>query len=134
MTSSAILPYKGNPCLHINGRPVPPVSAFVKPNHIERFKQAGVTLFTSLFWNVNWWIGPDTYDFSLLDEQFTQYTSAIPNGYLMPRIDLATAGYPWWGQANPDDIVVLRNLRTGEVMDPTESDPRGNNTSTTPSI
>jgi len=125
MTFSAILPYKGNPCLHINGRPVPPVSAFVKPNHIERFKEAGVTLFTSLFWNVNWWIAPDTYDFSVLDEQFSQYTAVIPNGFLMPRIDLATAGYPWWGQANPNEMVVLRNIRTGEMMDPTESDPRG---------
>ena len=124
MTSSSIRPFKGNPCLFINGQPIPPVSAYVKPEHIDRFKQASVTPFTSLF-SIQWWIGPDSYDFSELVAQVSEYADHIRNGYLMPRIDFAPAGYPWWGQANPTEMVVLRNIETGETMDPAESDPRG---------
>jgi hypothetical protein len=124
MTSSFIRPFKGNPCLFINGQPVPAVSAYVKPEHIDRFKQADVTLFTSLF-SIKWWIGPDRYDFSELDAQVSEYADHIRNGYLMPRIDFAPAGYPWWGQANPTEMVVLRNIETSEIMDPAQSDPRG---------
>jgi hypothetical protein len=124
MTISELRPYKNQPALFINGHLEPAVAAYVKPEHIERFKQAGLRLFTSLF-TLKWWMGPDTYDFREFDAQVSAYAAAIPDGFLMPRIDFAPAGYPWWGQANASEMVVLRNITTGEVMDPSESDPRG---------
>ncbi len=124
MTSSAVSPYHGLPCLHINGQPIAAVAAYVKPAHIARFRQAGVNLYTALF-SAQWWLGADEYDFSALDQQFSEYCAAIPGGYLMPRIDFAPAGFPWWGQANPDEMVVMRSIATGEKLDPAVSDPRG---------
>jgi hypothetical protein len=124
MTSSALYPYKGNPSLYINGQLVPAVSAFVTPEHVDRFKQAGMKLYTIWFY-IDWWIGPDEYDFSEFDRRLGDYCAAIPDGYLMPRIDLAPRGFPWWGEQNPDEMVVMRSIATGEVMDPSESDPRG---------
>jgi hypothetical protein len=99
------------------------VSAYVTLDHIDRFKQAGVGLFTALF-PVRWWIGPDRYDFDEFDSRVSMYAQAIPQGFLMPRIDFAPAGYPWWGELNPQEAVVLRNIETGEIMDPSEPDPR----------
>jgi hypothetical protein len=124
MTSSTVLTHKGAPCLHINGQLVPAVTAFVKPEHLGRFKQAGIKLYTIWFYT-KWWIGPDEYDFSEFDRLVGEYCAAIPDGYLMPRIDFAPAGFPWWGEANPDEVVVMRSIATGEVLDPAASDPRG---------
>jgi hypothetical protein len=124
MTSSVVRPFKNNPCLFINDRPLPAIAAYVTPDHIDRFKEAGVNLFTTLL-SVRWWIGPDMYDFGEFDFQVSKYADSIPNGFLMPRIDFATAGYPWWGEANPSEMVVLRNIKTGDIMDTSEPDPRG---------
>lgn len=124
MTSSELLPYKGTPSLYINGKLVAPVSGFVTPERAGRFKQAGTSLYTLWFYS-DWWIGPDTYDFTEIDKLFREYCATIPDGYLMPRIDFAPRGFPWWGQKNPEEMVVMRNVSTGEVMDASESDPQG---------
>lgn len=51
------------------------------------------------------------------------YTARIPGGYFMPRIGLATQGAPWWGEAHPDEMNVLRSEATGEVVDQTQMPP-----------
>jgi len=124
MTTSAIGTYKNLPALFLNNRPIPAISAYVPHKYAGAFQKAGVTLYTALI-NTPWWVGPDIYDFTQIDAYVSEYVERVPNGYLMPRIDFAPQGYPWWGEGNTSEMVVLRSIATGEILNPSESDPRG---------
>ena len=58
------------------------------------------------------------------DAFLSEYFTLVPKGYFMPRVDLAPDGAPWWGEANLSEMVVVRDIATGNVVDPTEADPR----------
>jgi hypothetical protein len=116
MTTTYLAPHGGVPTLFVDGRPTPPITAYVGPTYVESFRQAGIALYTFTVPG-QWWIGPGQYDFAPLDAYLADYVARIPGGYFMPRIYLAPQGYPWWGQRHPDEMSQLRDIATGAVRD-----------------
>lgn len=116
MTTTCIATYGGVPTLFLDGRPVPPIAAYVGPDHVPSFRAAGVALYT-FYVPGTWWVGPDRYDFAAVDAFLSDYVSRVPDGYFMPRVNLATQGHPWWGRLHPDEMSQLRDLVTGTVRD-----------------
>ena len=86
------------------------------------FSSAGVQLYT---FGVpgTWWVGPGEYDFDPIDAYLTDYVARIPGAYFMPRIFLGGQGVPWWGEAHPSEMNVLRDVTTGEVVDQSLPNP-----------
>lgn len=123
MTTSKVALYKGLPTLFLNDEPLAPVAAYVGPHHTGTFAQAGIQLYTFSV-RGTWWLGPGEYDFSAIDAFIADYVARIPEGYFMPRIDLARQGHPWWGELHPEEMVVLRSIETGEPISPYDPDPR----------
>jgi hypothetical protein len=124
MTTSYVRVYQDRPALFVNNEPVAPIMAYATPAHLDTFLRAGIQLYTTPS-RVQWWVGPETYDFDELDSFITAYVDRIGDGYLMPRLDFARQGYPWWGELHPGEMVVVRAIETGAVRDPAEADPEG---------
>ncbi len=118
MTTTHIGMNGGVPAIVLDGAPVAPITAYVGPRYTDTFHQAGVQLYTFTV-RAQWWLGIGQYDFAPIDAFLADYVARIPNGYFMPRIDLASQGNPWWGAMN-----VLRSAETGEVLDQLAPDPR----------
>ena len=77
------------------------------PAHLRSFRQAGVNLFTFCVPGI-WWLGPACYDLGAFDAYITDYVAHIPEGYFMPRINMAPQGHPWWGRMHPAEMSQLR--------------------------
>lgn len=56
------------------------------------------------------WLGPDSYDYSCIDERVEVVLEADPNALIMIRLYLAAP--QWWLDANPQEALVLENGRT----------------------
>jgi len=123
MITSKVALHQGLPTLFVNDEPIVPVAAYVGPHHTGTFSQAGIRLYTFSV-RGTWWLGPGQYDFSAIDAFIADYVSRIPEGYFMPRIDLARQGHPWWGELHPEEMTVLKSIETGEVISPYDHDPR----------
>ena len=112
------------PVILLNGRKIPsPITAYVGPRYLDAFRQAGIQLYTFYGPGI-WWIGPDRYDFSSIDSFLSDYTSRIPGGYFMPRIDLSQQGHPWWGELHPDEMNLMLDIESGEVSNQYDHHPR----------
>ncbi len=107
----------------IHDRLMVPVAAYVGPDYVGTFREAGVKLYTFSVPGT-WWVGPDAYDFSSIDDFIAAYVAQIPDGYFMPRINLSHQGHPWWGETHPDEMNVLLDLATGEPRDQLTPNPR----------
>jgi len=116
MTTTAVSTYRGIPALFLDGQPVPPIVAYVGPDYVGSFRDAGIRLYTFSVPGV-WWTGPDQYGFDAIDAYLAGYVTRIPDGLFMPRIYLGTQGAGWWGELHPDEMNVLRDIGTGEVRD-----------------
>jgi len=116
VTTTAISNHNGIPTLFLDGQPVPPIVAYVGPDYVGSFKEAGIRLYTFSVPGV-WWTGPDQYDFKAVDAYLGDYVARIPEGLFMPRIYLGAQGAGWWGEMHPDEMNVLRDIATGEVRD-----------------
>jgi hypothetical protein len=122
MTTTAVRPHQGVPTLLVDGQPVSPIAAYVGPDHIGAFREAGVELYTFTVPG-RWWTGPDTYDFAPLDAYLADIVARVPGGRFMPRIYLGTQGAGWWNELHPDEMNVLRDIETGAVCDPRIPNP-----------
>ena len=107
MTTTHIGTHGGVPALFLDGRPAPPIAAYVGPAHLGSFRQAGVNLYT-FYVPGTWWLGPAHYDLGAFDAYITDYVAHIPEGYFMPRINMAPQGHPWWGRMHPAEMSQLR--------------------------
>ena len=123
MTTTCVRNHRGLPSLFLNDRPVSPVTGYIGPKYVSRFAASGIQLYTFTVPG-QWWIGPGQYDFAAVEQFITDYTSRAPAIYLMPRMDLSGQGFPWWGASHPAEMNILRDIATGEVRDPLQSDPR----------
>ena len=116
MTTTHVRNHNGVPALFLNDQLMSSVTAYVGPKYVDSFREAGIKLYTFSVPGI-WWTGPDRYDFTEVDAFLTDYVARIPDGYFMPRIYLGTQGHPWWGDAHPDEMNVLRDIATGDVLD-----------------
>jgi hypothetical protein len=124
MTTSDLRIFHGVPAIFLDGHPISaPIAAYVGPQHTGTFQQAGVQLYT-FYIAGKWWLGPGQYNFALIDNFLQDYLAKIPAGYFMPRIDLSQQGYPWWGQAHPEEMNLLLDLQTGQPIDQTIPNPK----------
>ncbi len=122
MTQTTIHNHKGIPTIFLDGEPRPPIIAYVGPDYVGTFVDAGVEFYTFTVPG-RWCVGPGRYDFSAVDAFLQTYVNRIPGRYFMPRIYLGRQGFPWWGEAHPDEMIVLRDIASGEQCDPRTSDP-----------
>ncbi len=122
MTTTHVREHSGVPALFLDDQPISPIVAYVGPRYVDTFRQADVQLFTFTVPGI-WWIGAGQYDFSGIDAYLADYAARIPGAYFMPRIYLGGQGFPWWGAAHPDEMNVLRDIVTGEVLDQTLPNP-----------
>jgi hypothetical protein len=121
MTTTHVRLHNGIPSLYLDDQPIPPVMAFAGPSHTGTFRQAGITFFT---YGVpgTWWVGPDEYDFSVVDQWIQEYVARIPNGFFMPRVFPQVSA--WWGESHPDEMSVLLNIQDGRPLDMLTSNPQ----------
>lgn len=117
---------KGNgpPRLLMDGKPVYPVIGNTRFLHNEsRFQDIPVTLRT--FWARNgsynstpsWWLGPDEFDFSGIDQTVETMLSTDSRTPLLIFVGADMPG--WWGKLNPSE---LNRFNDGKIF-PTEIAP-----------
>jgi hypothetical protein len=122
MSTSAVRVHNGIPSLFLDDRRVAPIVAYVRPRFADAFRRAGIELYTTTVPGV-WWIGPERYDWTAIDTFIGDYVARIPEGLLMPRIYLGQQGFPWWGAAHPDEMNVLCDAESGQILDPLIPNP-----------
>ncbi len=119
-----VRPHRGVPTLFVNGRPdscMVYMTYRPGPRHFVQFGRAGVRLFsfsstpTASDYGLSptTWVGPDTFDYSNLDQRALMLLDAVPDAYFFPRIYLFSPA--WWDREHPDDLV---------MVDPGEGRPR----------
>ncbi len=122
MTTSEIQSVGGQPVILLNQKPVNPTTAYVGPQYVDTFLKAGIRLFTFSV-SADWWIGREEYAFDEVDSFIKDYVARIPGAFFMPRINLASQGYPWWGKEHPDEMDLLLDIKTGKFRDPLLPNP-----------
>lgn len=99
----------GVPVLHVNGAPMYPMIANGyerdKPGMMEAFKAVGHNI--AALWidgpvTTQWWVGPEEYDFSVIDDKITAILDFDPDKLILPITWAAPP--PWWGELYPEEI------------------------------
>jgi len=114
------------PVLYVNDRPIYPMVA----NGYERGKVGLQEAFRSTGHNIaamwidgaglpQWWVGPDQYDFSGLDDQIISVLDYDPNKLILPIIWAAPP--PWWAELYPEEIAKFSDGKPWEYYRATPS-------------
>jgi hypothetical protein len=72
MTTTHVQMHNGIPSLFLNGCPVAPIAAYVGPQFVKAFREAGIQLYTFTIPG-KWWVGPGEYDFGAVDAFMGQF-------------------------------------------------------------
>ncbi len=112
-TVFTIQDHRGQPTLHIDGRPAYPFMYLPHGgDHQKQYRQFAST--GGHFYAFGCPIGnghPGKFDAAAVDRVFESVLKADPQGYLLPRVTVTAPG--WWLEANPDHRVLFDNGETG---------------------
>ena len=96
---------RGGPRLFLNGKEVYPLLALSTGllKTASAFKEAGINLLAPLIGLRAAWLGPEKYDWTILDKYLARLLSLNPDAYFMLRLHLNTP--VWWKDSHPTEII-----------------------------
>lgn len=121
--TAQVVARKGVPTLLVNGKPVPPLMAFVNLvgekreaglSIIRRAAQAGVHIVSFVVHLFPWTPPGETPNYRPFEEQIDAILKENPRALLLPRFGL-TYVPDWWAKANPDEMMLYDNGERGYV-------------------
>jgi hypothetical protein len=96
---------RGGPRLYLNGVEIYPLlalSTHLYPT-IENYKRAGIHIYNPIMGTRSMWVGPDRYDWSLVDAFLDRLLELNPGAYFLPRLQLNTP--TWWKEAHQKELI-----------------------------
>ena len=105
---------QASPALFAGGAPAPHAHGPAAPREsYRRFGEAGVHLYslpvTSDFsfsgTAPDVWLGPDTFEYTGLDERLATILAADPQALILPTVSLCSP--PWWDERHPQELVAF---------------------------
>jgi len=96
---------RGGPRLFLNGDEIYPfmaLSTHLYPT-IDNFKKAGIDIYHPIIGMRSGWLGPDQYDWSIIDAFLGRLLEMNPNAYFLPRVQLNTPN--WWKESHPSELI-----------------------------
>ncbi len=96
---------RGGPRLYLNGKEIYPFFALSTDLYptIDNFRQAGLNIYHPILGMYSCWLGPDTYDWSVVDVFLGHLLELNPDACFMPRVHINPP--IWWKEANPDELI-----------------------------
>lgn len=92
--------------LVVNGEATREFWCYGWPNALPDFRASGIRICQFDVPAPSWWTGPDTYDFSRLDECVQRFAAEAPEMLLIPRVFFGYQGERWWGELHPEELSV----------------------------
>jgi hypothetical protein len=102
--TSAVRIERGGPRFFVNGREEFPLLAGSSGliHTIKSFKASGIKYFHPLISLENGWIGPNTYDWTAVDNYFAKLLSIEPDAIFLPRLHLYAP--MWWKDSHQSEL------------------------------
>jgi hypothetical protein len=93
------------PCLFVNDREMFPMWAMSigLSKTIFAYTRSGIKCFSIILGLESTWLGPQEYNFSILDAYCAKLLAISPDAIFLPRLQLNAPR--WWEDAHPDDLV-----------------------------